>query len=975
MRDPDPMKSYKEAAPTTPTAQPLRSTTLRSSLRLLGLLVAVALMGGCAPEEKPTNSGALKITQFVDPVQPQILAESLRLRAARGETIAFAFTFNPLPRPQDKSVPSLQFTPPVGGGATIAPENYAVSQVIWLNVDTNRAGFVRHTGAPASTRRLPRALYPLPLSGSTLSLSALRHPEAPQQPLPPDGPAPTLWVDLRIPPAQPAGTYTARVELLQERKVVAWIDLTIDIDDFLLADDRHLLMAGQLPWASLRRLFPTEFANIEPHLLSRGDPRHAPAVAILDELVKLAQSHRSQVYLPQVHPIVKFPAGQPPQIDWSDFDALIGPWMRGESFADGVGLGYWPIPPFDGIELHAARTQERYWQSAAEHFDAQDWLPRSVVQFTQRGAGRIDLQESIELSRRAAALLAAHPRLRVSLPCEEEHVQLASLSNPRLIPQDSLDRVMYCAPALVSSPPMQRLPAGAGMRQLRADIPGLIPYVGAGADEREVRLMAFLAFLRDARLVEWGDVLPQQSSPEEPAAVEDLIFFYPGQWFGLSKPVPSIHLKWLARAQQDYEYLYVVNQRKQTATAQVISRLLTKPVEMVPGQLVDPVDSLLSGTSDADAWSKALHLLARTVMLAQPGAAVDETERQRLAIDLRTWTDAIEKPLVLARATEWTYSRENGRGVAGLKLALDIYNATDRQPENNRLSWSSVPEGWRVDTLPVEVPKLGTYQVHRHSLTARLELDQLTAESRKPVKITYVDGYSGTAQTRLAMIPAAWCERRNGAAPKIDGSLGDWVRDDALHEGPLVQMLSRPIVQRHEMRQAARPASVYSTWTPAGLYVGFRVEGVEGSRPGFASNFIDYDLRRAWAEDIVELLVQGVFEDNTTGPLVHLALKPQGSVELSRKLNPKLTAMPWQPVAGILVPYAATLERGIWRGELALSWDALMDPANPRAKRPVLLRFNFVQHRGLRAESASWAGPIDFGRDEAFMGLLQVREP
>jgi hypothetical protein len=42
---------------------------------------------------------------------------------------------------------------------------------------------------------------------------------------------------------------------------------------------------------------------------------------------------------------------------------------------------------------------------------------------------------------------------------------------------------------------------------------------------------------------------------------------------------------------------------------------------------------------------------------------------------------------------------------------------------------------------------------------------------------------------------------------------------------------------------------------------------------------------------------------------------------------------------------------------------------------PPFLRFNFVQHNHSTGESASWSGPIDFGRDDALMGLLYLREP
>jgi hypothetical protein len=40
-----------------------------------------------------------------------------------------------------------------------------------------------------------------------------------------------------------------------------------------------------------------------------------------------------------------------------------------------------------------------------------------------------------------------------------------------------------------------------------------------------------------------------------------------------------------------------------------------------------------------------------------------------------------------------------------------------------------------------------------------------------------------------------------------------------------------------------------------------------------------------------------------------------------------------------------------------------------------MLRFNFSQHRAATCESASWAGPVDFGRDESFTGVLYLRTP
>src|SRR5262249_26019931 len=92
---------------------------------------------------------------------------------------------------------------------------------------------------------------------------------------------------------------------------------------------------------------------------------------------------------------------------------------------------------------------------------------------------------------------------------------------------------------------------------------------------------------------------------------------------------------------------------------------------------------------------------------------------------------------------------------------------------------------------------------------------------------------------------------------------------------------------------------------------------------------------------------------------------------VEKKLNPRQFADPWQPIEGLAVRYAGTVDGGTWRGELAIPWKALIE-ANK--DRPNLLRFNVVHHVGATGESASWAGPIDFGRDESFMGLLYLRD-
>jgi hypothetical protein len=132
---------------------------------------------------------------------------------------------------------------------------------------------------------------------------------------------------------------------------------------------------------------------------------------------------------------------------------------------------------------------------------------------------------------------------------------------------------------------------------------------------------------------------------------------------------------------------------------------------------------------------------------------------------------------------------------------------------------------------------------------------------------------------------------------------------------------------------------------------------------------VQYDQRRAWGEDLCELLVQAQWPDGSTSPAVHVVVKPRGATWTERQSDGPSPADDWIAI-DTPIRYAATLHAGDWRGELAIPWP-LLCPSHKDT--PVALRFNFVQHLGQTGESDSWSGPIDFGRDQRFMGLLVLR--
>jgi hypothetical protein len=969
------------------------------------------LFSGCAsPDNQKVLNGGL--TPHLHPVTvsdstlSKPAGDSVTLAAAKNEWTSFALEVGNL---QAQSGLTLRLRPLQLAGnpaAAIPVSCFETYQVLTMPVDVNRANYVRHTGAACcSAGQLPRALLPAGSGSGAVDLETLRDASRPTDPLAhPSGKAPVhLWVDLHVPTDTPAGDYEATCDIVPTPRpsdkpqkpwpALASIPLHLTVYDFALPEERHLQMVSQVSWESLIRYYPQDFETVTPRLINRDNRRYAGTVKTLDDLVTEAQRNRLAVFFPRLQPTVKWPAlvaAPAPQVDWADFDTLVAPWLKGDCFADKVALGYWPLPKPDYLENYDVNSRLRYWSLATTHFDQSDWLEKTAVVLEKQTPGRVGAGDSLELSAEAGGLLRSHARLRVTVPLEDEQVELVNPANPAaaaMVNPGDTSRLLCASPSLVFNPPGQPWPNGVNRPEhwLRTDLPGLVPYVGAGGDEHDVRVWAWLAFLRRASLVSWGSALPTWKDGDDPrqdatkpADPNELIWFYPGSWFGTDKPVPTIQLKWLRRAQQDYEYLWLAQLRGETIEAMQMARLITKPVEIPLAQAPDPTYSLMSGTTDADAWSAAEHLLAEAILLHPPGSADDKEKQDKLYVKTMLWQTPQERPLLTGRSTSWTMAPVGGNNAQPgtwlkLETGLDIYNAAEVRKEKNLLQWSVLPAAWEVQPQPIEVPKLATYNVTRATLESRINLDKVTAESRKPLELKFIDGFTNIANPLKLVLPVASSERLEGRFT-FDGKLDNWNVDEAIQNGPMVRMLDRPSLQKQELQLASTPTKLFTGWAGDNFYVGFGVEGISSNDVHGGQNFVDYQARRAWGEDLCEVLMQPVYSNNTLGPVFQVVCKPNGSNWVERKLDPRLNANPWVPFLSTGIRYVAAIEAGTtkWTGELAIPWRILSDP---QLGAPVLLRFNFSQHRHATGESASWAGPVDFGRDDDFMGAIYLHLP
>src|SRR5262249_2173614 len=156
-------------------------------------------------------------------------------------------------------------------------------------------------------------------------------------------------------------------------------------------------------------------------------------------------------------------------------------------------------------------------------------------------------------------------------------------------------------------------------------------------------------------------------------------------------------------------------------------------------------------------------------------------------------------------------------------------------------------------------------------------------------------------------LPVAASERRERSLD-LNGSLDDWDAADAIQlDQPLVKMLNRPALQHQEIQPATVASSLYSCWSDDNFYIAFRLNGVTETDVRSTHNFVDYQSRRAWGEDLCELLIQPVYVDNTTGPVLHIVCKPSGNW-VERTSDSVQNADSWEPLEGAGVRFASTVD-------------------------------------------------------------------
>jgi hypothetical protein len=917
-----------------------------------------------------TQGTAVMAIDLSTPAHAQVLPEGVTLSVAKNAWTAMVFRVD---------CSQLPARPVLRLASLNASISAAAFQVLPVPVDQNDAEYIRQTGDRGDAGSVPRVLLPITIKDGAVDLSTLREPIAPASAghRPTHGPV-LLWIDLHTTAQTPAGNYAGMCQLIDARggESAGAVPVRLAVENITLPAEPNLHFAAPLDWDTLAAASPDLFASVTPRLLHRGDPRSAPAIGLLDDCIQLAHENKTDVYVPRLAPIVKWPLARMPEVDWSSFDSVVGPWFNATAFTDHVPMGFWPLPAqqaFDGFDL-ASRCE--YWQLAAGHFDRRSWLDRSPVVLSADSHSPVNDAGAILMSAEARKILSSYPRISVRVPMQEDQVQLESPANSDGIALASTSRLSTATPGLVSPCPIRNWPDNAlpPRHWIDADSTGSF-------SEQGIRMLAWLAFSRDASLVQFTSTLPMDDSrPGRPGAASDHIaLLYPGQWFGVNAPLATLQLRWIRQAEQDYEYLYLASQHNDRAAALKMCQCITRPVQLQPAQDAQPVFDLLAGSTDTRACAEARTLLIDRIQRPSSSpSATDPVELQSLR-----WFAEHEHPTLLASRVQWMWNLSPDSSAASLNLpnreagddidaivSMDLYNPADSTPQDSTLMWTGAGPAWKIAPDPVEVPPLARYQVRSITTRARFDLNDIKSSVHEPVTLSYVDGYNGRILPCKMMLPVAVSQRREQPI-RIDGSLDEWFPIDAIQfQQPLVKMVDRPSLQSPNLQLADQPTSIFSAWSEDNFYLAFRLAGVTAADLRATRNFVEYDHGRAWGEDLCELLIQPIYIDNSTGPTLHIVAKPSGEwVEQQTTPNGK-----WEPFEAGGVRYASGVDarKQVWRGELAIPWRAIQ---SPRHGRPALLRFNFIQHQNSTGQSASWAGPIDQSRDGNIAGLVVLKEP
>lgn len=943
--------------------RPLNAVSGARPIAAVLCAASILLTAGCAPRIVPTFAvwAVGETTPLTLDARPQVenrvYSQSrgeIRLTSAINETVAFQLalqTGQPPVGPFDVSLGDLAGPAGVLRAADVVRQFH----VLPVRVEEYQSWYPRHTGLNCVPRQIPDLCVPwdAPRGGGPLRLD--------------DNTTQIVWFDVRVPPTTAPGEYTGTLAI-GPPGAAAWTTRTVRLRvvPVALPGERSLPLICRVdPTDLLREQLNWPVERPEQTRLLPEDPRHKPAVQLVNATMRLLHEHRATPVLWGSFPKYRPSGPREVEIEWGPYDALVGPWLDGSAFGDRVGVAAWPIPvsgeyptpPREGgldVPAHA-RFLAAYLSACRAHFAERGWLDRSFVRLTPPGP----LDESSVAAARRAALIVQQSEAGLPLLVHLPPESLRKFGWEGAPAIDLRNVSIWSPPAEWLSPEDLRRETNLGRRVwFRPDRP---PFCGAldveapAADTWSLPWQAWRydcegIWIEDAAAVAPGAAVGARGS-----------LLHPGKpWLLADQPIASVRLKRLRRGLQDVELLRLL---ERTGKALLARRLAEQVVAW--GFLDACGESLIDLKPAGWIEDESGYALARELLYAELtqsfSAAGDSGDGAARPLELLPRLERLPKA-----AIDGTRLRLDGDAFVA-RVAAQVLNPGDESLIGSWRLASPTPAGWSIEaTRNWEAPPRS---LRRASVSLRLPTLSYDAAGVAPLALQFSSPTRGefSASGRIAV---ATCPQI--AAPlTIDGDLTDWPRGANNAAGDFVRVLGGDEAAPATLRPTLA-TQAYFCGDSDTIYVAVRCALADGERPVWRTdNRVPIDGPTPWGQDVVEL----IFDPRETpaaspAELLVLQIKPSGVTLASRGVTtepPVSPVAPWNCAARVVVGVRSdswTVEAAIPRAAFGRSVESAR-----------VWGVNIARLDARRGEYTSWSGARGTCYSPATLGNLLLAAP
>ncbi len=892
---------------------------------------------------------------------------AIRLDAAVNETVGFELVLSAIERPAAGL--KLEVDELVGDSTAISRRAFRFYRHWPIAIERYPNWYLRVCGLRES-RQVPDALVPLDVQGTSGGLGRASEAAAnfelvllAHQSLP-------LYVEIKVPADARPQTYRSAVRVRDPSGAVSGAAIELVVRDLFLS------RAENLPVVARVQLGPIIAAHGGP------DPQNVQAAlkdtvvrSSLDRAFAMLQEHGLSPHTTEVLPFYSQDGAGGVSFDWTDYDAFCGPLIGGSAYEDKRPAFAWPLPisarlpdpaQYEGFRStsYAAVLQDCL-AAAKSHFEEHGWLKRSFVGFDWPETPNPTASD-YEIVR---SLIAATHRA-------DTRLQFLSMLAPQSMKpfgwyghlyEDLSGEVdVLATPARFQHVQALRHLHQAGKRTWL--VPDRPPYSGSLAVEAppsQSRSIAWQAFLQGHEAVylpkvsDWpADVL--EAPIREHAQATDSWLLYPGAFFGLEEPVPSLRLKQLQLGLQEYQYLRLLEEHGRGETARLLAGSLIKAcgLEACGDNYQDGLPS--RRVDDPEVWDMARRLLCQETESAvreSTGANFEQTQNMGLWAEFLSATRRIELWGQGARLKIDPRPRREGFIQT---YELGIRNEL-RIPLEGEISLPTLPAGANVVGGPIKVGPMGEMQeAVRKVVVETTQVPPCDLDGHHEQAIILDLGTTGRLQ-----VPVTLSVVRVPIAPNpitIDGSLRDWTPAESNVAGDF-----RLVGERYGHRPAASQTVAYFCRSEDNLYVAIRAATPPvGLRREGEGNVVEYEDLWPVSGDLVEILIDPTGVGTLSDDLFHMVIKSTGDPVFERGVGVQPPIGQVRGWPGRRPAYCVVQGREGWTAELVISLSAFGEAA----RRSRVWGINLARLEPQRGEYSDWARAPRYCYDPRTLGNL-----